>query len=126
MRSDSIFNSLTKAMFTQRYGTIFKRIVRVSSPAAAEMTKLLENILAAYDFGAVDTLGGVSRVDYELGLAHNALEVVVRMVGDDHGAIAWTEIVQRGALHLQVVFAAFAYRGEEGIVIADFRSLGLQ
>ena len=38
------------------YGTIFKRIVRVSSPAAAEMTKLLENIYRCVNIALVNEL----------------------------------------------------------------------
>src|SRR5256714_2697202 len=38
------------------YGTIFNRIVRVSSPAAAEMTKLLENIYRCVNIALVNEL----------------------------------------------------------------------
>ncbi len=38
------------------YGTIFKRVVRVSSPAAAEMTKLLENIYRCVNIALVNEL----------------------------------------------------------------------
>jgi len=38
------------------YGSIFKRIVRVSSPAAAEMTKLLENIYRCVNIALVNEL----------------------------------------------------------------------
>jgi len=38
------------------YGAIFKRVVRVSSPAAAEMTKLLENIYRCVNIALVNEL----------------------------------------------------------------------
>src|SRR6476469_9608503 len=38
------------------YGTIFKRVVRVSTPAAAEMTKLLENIYRCVNIALVNEL----------------------------------------------------------------------
>lgn len=38
------------------YGTIFARVVRVSSPAAAEMTKLLENIYRCVNIALVNEL----------------------------------------------------------------------
>ena len=38
------------------YGTIFKRVVHVSSPAAAEMTKLLENIYRCVNIALVNEL----------------------------------------------------------------------
>ncbi len=38
------------------YGQIFKRVVRVSSPAAAEMTKLLENIYRCVNIALVNEL----------------------------------------------------------------------
>lgn len=38
------------------YNTIFKRVVRVSSPAAAEMTKLLENIYRCVNIALVNEL----------------------------------------------------------------------
>src|ERR1700680_2184896 len=43
-------------MATDLYGTIFNRIVRVSSPAAAEMTKLLENIYRCVNIALVNEL----------------------------------------------------------------------
>jgi UDP-N-acetyl-D-glucosamine dehydrogenase len=41
---------------TALYGTIFRRTVRVSSPAAAEMTKLLENIYRCVNIALVNEL----------------------------------------------------------------------
>ena len=41
---------------TALYGTIFARVVRVSSPAAAEMTKLLENIYRCVNIALVNEL----------------------------------------------------------------------
>src|SRR5947207_14908352 len=38
------------------YGAIFNRVVRVSSPAAAEMTKLLENIYRCVNIALVNEL----------------------------------------------------------------------
>src|SRR5438045_7741190 len=38
------------------YGAIFNRVVRVSSPAAAEMTKLLENIYRCVNIAMVNEL----------------------------------------------------------------------
>ena len=41
---------------TALYGSIFRRVVRVSSPAAAEMTKLLENIYRCVNIALVNEL----------------------------------------------------------------------
>jgi UDP-N-acetyl-D-glucosamine dehydrogenase len=41
---------------TTMYGTIFRRVVSVSSPAAAEMTKLLENIYRCVNIALVNEL----------------------------------------------------------------------
>lgn len=41
---------------TELYGTIFNRTVRVSSPAAAEMTKLLENIYRCVNIALVNEM----------------------------------------------------------------------
>jgi UDP-N-acetyl-D-glucosamine dehydrogenase len=43
-------------MAAAMYGTIFNRVVRVSSPAAAEMTKLLENIYRCVNIALVNEL----------------------------------------------------------------------
>jgi UDP-N-acetyl-D-glucosamine dehydrogenase len=42
------------------YGTIFRRVVRVSSPAVAEMTKLLENIYRCVNIALVNELKQLS------------------------------------------------------------------
>src|SRR5580692_4991094 len=62
--------------------------------------------LAVHDLVALDAAGGVPRIHYQLGLADDLLVVVVGVVGDDEHAIVLSEIVERGALHLQIVFAA--------------------
>jgi UDP-N-acetyl-D-glucosamine dehydrogenase len=46
----------TSEMAAALYGTIFKPVVRVSSPAAAEMTKLLENIYRCVNIALVNEL----------------------------------------------------------------------
>src|SRR5207245_9907393 len=47
------------------YGAIVNRVVRVSSPAAAEMTKLLENIYRCVNIAVVNEL---KRVSLRMGL----------------------------------------------------------
>jgi len=49
-------NSLASELAAALYGAIFKRVVRVSSPAAAEMTKLLENIYRCVNIALVNEL----------------------------------------------------------------------
>ncbi len=48
--------SVAAEMASEVYGTIFARTVRVSSPAAAEMTKLLENIYRCVNIALVNEL----------------------------------------------------------------------
>ena len=76
-------------------------------------------LLAAYDFWAVDSLCRVAGVNHQLGFAHDALVVVVGMIGDDQHAVVLAEIVQRRALHLQVVLAALSDGGKKRVVVAD-------
>jgi len=49
-------NSVATEMARSVYGTIFRRTVPVSSPAAAEMTKLLENIYRCVNIAMVNEL----------------------------------------------------------------------
>jgi UDP-N-acetyl-D-glucosamine dehydrogenase len=49
-------DSQASELATALYGAIFNRIVRVSSPAAAEMTKLLENIYRCVNIALVNEL----------------------------------------------------------------------
>ena len=49
-------NSIAAELASALYGTIFNRTVRVSSPAAAEMTKLLENIYRCVNIALVNEL----------------------------------------------------------------------
>ena len=49
-------NSIATEMARAVYGTIFRRTVPVSSPAAAEMTKLLENIYRCVNIAMVNEL----------------------------------------------------------------------
>jgi UDP-N-acetyl-D-glucosamine dehydrogenase len=49
-------NSAASEMAAAVYGAIFNRVVRVSSPAAAEMTKLLENIYRCVNIALVNEL----------------------------------------------------------------------
>ncbi|MGH9508374.1 MAG: nucleotide sugar dehydrogenase [Terriglobales bacterium] len=49
-------DSIAAAMAEALYGTIFNRVVRVSTPAAAEMTKLLENIYRCVNIALVNEL----------------------------------------------------------------------
>ena len=53
------------------YGAIFARVVRVSSPAAAEMTKLLENIYRCVNIALVNELKLLS-----LRMGHDIWEVI--------------------------------------------------
>ena len=54
-------------MASEVYGTIFARTVRVSSPAAAEMTKLLENIYRCVNIALVNELKQLCmRMDIDL------------------------------------------------------------
>src|SRR5215469_7578039 len=48
------------------------------------------------------------------------------MVGDDEDAVVGAQVVERSALHLQVIFAAAAHFGEVGIVVADDGAFPLQ
>lgn len=49
-------NSTAAEWATALYGTIFNRVVRVSTPAVAEMTKLLENIYRCVNIALVNEL----------------------------------------------------------------------
>jgi UDP-N-acetyl-D-glucosamine dehydrogenase len=49
-------NSVATEMARAAYGTIFRRTIPVSSPAAAEMTKLLENIYRCVNIAMVNEL----------------------------------------------------------------------
>ncbi len=49
-------NPAATELAAQFYGAIYNRVVRVSSPAAAEMTKLLENIYRAVNIALVNEL----------------------------------------------------------------------
>src|SRR5581483_2863504 len=84
------------------------------------------SFLAADDFWVVDPARGVPGVNHQLGFLHDALVVVVRMIGDDQHAIVLAEIFQRRALHLQVVSSAPPDEWEVGIVVADLRAFFLQ
>src|SRR5215471_6770273 len=48
------------------------------------------------------------------------------MVGDNEDAIVSAQVVEWSALHLQVIFAAAAYFGKVGIVVADNGAFLLQ
>jgi UDP-N-acetyl-D-glucosamine dehydrogenase len=57
---------------TAMYGTIFRKVVPVSSPAVAEMTKLLENIYRCVNIALVNELKGLClRMDIDL---HEVIE----------------------------------------------------
>jgi len=51
---------------------------------------------------------------------------VVGVIGDDHDAVVSPEMIQLGALHLQVVPASLADEREVGIVVADLSAFLLQ
>src|SRR6266481_875099 len=82
--------------------------------------------LATHDLVALNTLGSVARVYHQLRLLHDPAIVVFRMIGHDDHAIVLSEILQRGAFHLQIIFAALSDRGEKRIVIADLGPFFLQ
>ena len=58
--------------------------------------------------------------------AHNLLVVVVGVVGNDQNAVVLTEVFERRALHLQIVFASASDEWEVGVVVADLGSFFLQ
>src|SRR5712692_9612891 len=82
--------------------------------------------LAADNLWALDASSGVARINHELRLPHDALVVVIGVVGHDQHTVVLRKIFQRGALHPQVVFAPFANGWEVGIVVADLCALLLQ
>src|SRR5205814_2273597 len=63
---------------------------------------------------------------HQLGFAHDPLIVVIGVICDDHHAIVLAKMIQRRALHLQVILAAVANCREIRIVVTDFRALLLQ
>src|SRR5512143_1081598 len=75
--------------------------------------------LAADDFVALDALGGVASVDDQVGFLHDALVVIVGMIGDNQHAIVLSQVVERCTGHLQVVFASASDLGEIRVVVAD-------
>src|SRR5246127_5674503 len=56
MFSSSLVISAAAELAGAYYGTIFRRVVPVSSPSAAEMTKLLENIYRCVNIALVNEL----------------------------------------------------------------------
>jgi hypothetical protein len=59
----------------------------------ADDNRTLRRSLAGDYFGAANSLGRVAGVDYQLRLFHDLREVVIRMVGDDQGAIVLAQIL---------------------------------
>src|SRR5712692_4249565 len=82
--------------------------------------------LAADNLWALDASSGVARINHELRLPHDALVIVVGVIGHDQDAVVLRKIFQWGTLHLQVVLAPLANGWEVGIVVADLRALLLQ
>ena len=78
---------------------------------------------AAHDLGTLDASSGISCVYHKLGFTYDALIVIIGVIRDDQHAVVLAEIIQRGALHLQVVLAAFSDRGEIRVVVPDISSL---
>src|SRR5665213_697327 len=77
---------------------------------------------AAHNLLRIDPLGGVARVYHQLRPLDDRLVVVAGVVGDnDDGVVLGqrVQVVERGVGHIQVVVAAVAYGGEEGIVVSD-------
>src|SRR5437667_8082703 len=82
--------------------------------------------LATHDLLALNTLRCITRVDHQLRLLHDPAIVVLGMIGHDKHAIVLSEILQRRALHLQIILAALSNGGKKWIVIADLGPFLLQ
>src|SRR5271155_1241745 len=83
-------------------------------------------LLAVNDLITLDPTRRISRIDYELRLLDDLLVVVIGVIGDDKHAIVLAKIVERGALHLQIVFASAPDEREIGVVVADRSPFFLQ
>jgi len=81
--------------------------------------KSCSSLLAADDFGGVYAFGGVSGVDYQLGLVDDGFVVVGGVVGDDDYGIVVSEVGERGVGHVEVVVAAATDGGKVGVVVGD-------
>ena len=79
-----------------------------------------------HDLRALDSTRSIPGIDHELRFLDNFSVVVIRMIGHDDNAVVLPQIVQIGALHLQIVLAALANHREVRIVIADDCSVFLQ
>ncbi len=107
-------------------GRFARRAARVGADALSAPSRSERSKLAAHYFRAVHSPGGVPGINHELRLLHDAFEVVIGMIRDDHHTVVLSEIFQFSALHLQVVFSSPPDKGEVGIVVTDLRSLFLQ
>ena len=81
--------------------------------------KSCSSLLASDDFGGVYAFGGVSGVDYQLGLVDDGFVVVGGVVGDDDYGIVVSEVGERGVGHVEVVVAAATDGGKVGVVVGD-------
>lgn len=75
--------------------------------------------LAADDVGCFDSFGGIPGVDDKLRLLDDLFVVIAGVVGDDEDGVELAKVVERGAGHVEVVVAAVADGGEEGVVVGD-------
>src|SRR5580704_18978809 len=95
----------------------------VRAPLALQLYQLspvpLSRSSAVDNLWTLDAARGVARIHHQVGLAHDAYEIVVGVVGHNQHAIVLGQIVQRCALHLKVILAAFADSREIRIVVAD-------
>lgn len=55
---------------------------------------------AADNLGTIDPLGGIARVDDQLGFADDLFVIIGRVIGDDHDAIILAEFFHLRPLHL--------------------------
>src|SRR5450631_329464 len=74
--------------------------------------------LAVHDLVALDAASRVARIHNKLGVVDDLLVVVVGVVCNDKHAVVLAKILQRRALHLQIVLPAAADEWEVRIVIA--------
>src|SRR6267143_1403210 len=70
-------------------------------------------------FAGMEATCRITSVDDQLRVLDYALVVVVGVIGGDEHAIVLVEVLQRRALHVQVILAPATPKWEIGIVVAD-------
>src|ERR1700752_5387396 len=64
------------------------------------------------DLGVLDPFSGVAGIDDQLSFPDDPARVGIGVVGHDKTTVILSQVLQLSALHLQVVFAAFADKRE--------------